>query len=381
MRLKQDKVEVVLESCLELIQSGQETVDSVLTQYPNLADVLRPELETALWLGEKNKILEPRPGFVYASRGRLISQVQQENGFDKAHPRFWLFGLDGQFRPDKLTLQIALVALLMIVLVISTSGIALASQSAIPGNTLYPVKISIENAELALTSSPIGDARLHIEFAQRRLAEVQSLVLEGKYEYIAQTVTNFEYQVSEAVRYIKTAGDQDSFEAMALATSLQETLAGQAKLMAILTGIVPAEAKIEMERALQISQNGIVEMQGLVLTIGNTTTPATVITTPTPSISPTFTSTPDQGLFITITPTTVLIITPTATELLSFTFTPTRVFLPTFTQTPRPKRTPPPQTPVPSRTPQPTSTPVPPTFTPLPTHRPPTTSPTPYPGP
>src|SRR5512147_1308267 len=101
MRLKREKVELVLESCLEMIHSGQETIDSVLTQYPNLADVLRPELEMALWLGEKRKVLDPRTGFVYASRGRLIAQVQQENGFEKALPRFWLFGLTGQYWPKK----------------------------------------------------------------------------------------------------------------------------------------------------------------------------------------------------------------------------------------------------------------------------------------
>jgi hypothetical protein len=386
MWVKQDKVELILESCLEMIRSGQETIDSVLTRYPNLADVLRPELETALWLGEKSKILDPRPGFVYASRGRLISQVQQESGFEKAQPRFWLFGLNGRYRPYKLTLQMVLVGLLMFVLVLSTSTISLASQSAIPGDTLYPIKISIENAELALTPGSLGDARLHVEFAQRRLSEVQSLVLDGKYEYIAQTVTDFEYQVSQAVNNLKTAANQNGFLAKALATSLQETLAGQAKLVAILAGIAPPEAKLEMERALQISQNGIVEMQGLVLVLKNTTTPTlTVYITPIPSFTSTPTSTPDEGIFVTFTPTFVLVISPTATDSPTETYTPTVVFIPTVTDTPRPKRTPPTpvpptQTPAPTWTSKPpTNTPVPPTITP--TRRPPTLTPSPYPGP
>jgi hypothetical protein len=381
MQLKQDKVELILESCLEMILSGQETIDSVLARYPNLADVLRPELETALWLGEKGKILDPRPGFVYASRGRLISQVQQENGFEKAQPRFWLLGLNGRYRPFRLTLQMALVGLLIFVLALGSSTIALASQSAIPGDTLYPIKITIEKAELALTPGSLGDARLHIEFAQRRLSEVQSLVLEGKYEYITQTVSDFEYQVNQAVYYLKTAADQNGFLAKALATSLQETLVGQAKLVAILAAIVPPDAKQEMERALQISQDGIVEMQGLVLVLQNTATPTlAVYISPIPSITQTPTMTPDEALFVTFTPTFVLIISPTSTEAPTQTYTPTIVFIPTFTDTPRPKRTPPTQTPAPTSTSQPpTRTPVPPTI--APTHRPPTLSPSPYPGP
>jgi hypothetical protein len=387
MWVKHDKVELILESCLEMISSGQETIDSVLTRYPDLADVLRPELETALWLGEKSKILDPRPGFVYASRGRLISQVQQENGFEKAQPRFWLFGLNGRYHPYKHTLQMVLVGFLIFVLVLSTSTFALASQSAIPGDTLYPIKISIENAELALTPGSLGDARLHVEFAQRRLSEVQSLVLEGKYEYIAQTVTNFEFQVSQAIYYLKTAADQNGFLVKALATSLQETLAGQAKLVALLAKIAPPEAKLDLERALQISQSGIVEMQGLVIVLQNTTTPTIVVNiTPISSFSPTFTSTPDTGLFITYTPTSLLTFSPTATESPADTSTPTIVFAPTLTETPRPRRTPPTpipptQTPAPTWTSKPpTNTPVPPTNTPVPTHSPPTQTPYPYPG-
>ena len=389
MWLKQDKVELVLESCLEMIHSGQETIDSVLTLYPNLADVLRPELETALWLGEKRKVLDPRTGFVYASRGRLIAQVQQENGFEKALPRFWLLGLTGQFWPKKLMLQIALAMVLIIALVIGTSGIALASQSAIPGAPLYPIKIALENAELAITSGSMGDARLHIEFAQRRLSEVQSLVLEGKYEYISQTVTDFEHQVNEAVRYLKAAEGQDGFQAKTLATSLQETLSGQAKLVAIFAGIVPPDAKIEMERALQISQSGIVEMQGLVIRIENTSTPTTAASaTLTPTFNPTYTSTPEQGIYIQNTPTYVVTSSSTVTESPTDASTPTIGFTPTATETPRPKRAtptpePPTRTPLPTWThePPPTSTPVPPTATPLPTRRPPTETPPPYPGP
>ena len=389
MWLKQDKVELVLESCLEMIHSGQETIDSVLTLYPNLADVLRPELETALWLGEKRKVLDPRTGFVYASRGRLIAQVQQENGFEKALPRFWLLGLTGQFWPKKLMLQIALAMVLIIALVIGTSGIALASQSAIPGAPLYPIKIALENAELAITSGSMGDARLHIEFAQRRLSEVQSLVLEGKYEYISQTVTDFEHQVGEAVRYLKAAAGRDSFLAKTLATSLQETLSGQAKLVAILAGIAPPDAKIEMERALHISQSGIVEMQGLVIRIENTSTPTTAASaTLTPTFNPTYTSTPEQGIYIQNTPTYVVTSSSTVTESPTDASTPTIGFTPTATETPRPKRAtptpePPTRTPLPTWThePPPTSTPVPPTATPLPTRRPPTETPPPYPGP
>ena len=47
-----------------------------------------------------------------------------------------------------------------------------AAQSSLPGDTLYSVKIGIENLQLAMTTSSASKAILHVEFAQERINEI-----------------------------------------------------------------------------------------------------------------------------------------------------------------------------------------------------------------
>ena len=62
-----------LQFCLDLIRGGRETIDSVVALYPEFADELRAQLEIATWLTSAGTALDPRPGFVSASRSRLVS--------------------------------------------------------------------------------------------------------------------------------------------------------------------------------------------------------------------------------------------------------------------------------------------------------------------
>ena len=68
-----------LQSCLDLIRGGRETIDTVVARYPEYAEELRAQLEIATWLSTTGPALDPSPGFVSASRRRLVSRIQLEN--------------------------------------------------------------------------------------------------------------------------------------------------------------------------------------------------------------------------------------------------------------------------------------------------------------
>jgi len=84
----QDELVWILQLCLEVIESGQETVDSLLSRYPELWDTLRRPLEAAAWLYNHTHLLNPRPGFVDASRQRLVYHLYYERAGPKEIP--WL---------------------------------------------------------------------------------------------------------------------------------------------------------------------------------------------------------------------------------------------------------------------------------------------------
>jgi hypothetical protein len=64
--------EDVFQNCLDKVLSGQESLESVLSSHPDLAEKLRPELEAALWLSSVHTSLDPRPAFVTSSCRRLV---------------------------------------------------------------------------------------------------------------------------------------------------------------------------------------------------------------------------------------------------------------------------------------------------------------------
>lgn len=71
-----------------------------------------------------------------------------------------------------------MVPLILGLVILSGGGIAYASQDALPGETLYPVKTLTEDVRSALTTDPVSKARLEISFAERRIAELQKLLEE-----------------------------------------------------------------------------------------------------------------------------------------------------------------------------------------------------------
>src|SRR5512139_375608 len=64
----------VLAICLDALDGGQ-GVAEVLSRYPEHAPQLKPLLEAADWFGGQAAAFEPRPGFISASRLRLVQQI------------------------------------------------------------------------------------------------------------------------------------------------------------------------------------------------------------------------------------------------------------------------------------------------------------------
>ncbi len=346
---------------------------------------LKTLLESAIWFSGQKAAVEPRPGFVRASRVRLVEQIAAEPVATGSWlERMWAqlsTALGGGWR---VALQVTLAVVMLACLVVGGSGVALASQTALPGEALYPVKTSLENVELLVTIDPAAKIQLHNQFSQARLLEIEELVMEGRYNYIREAVSNFEAHVNRASQLLNALATRDPERAAELGLALKETLAGQRAFLSVLMAAVPQEVVPEILRALGIAASGEITIQAAMDEAGRTallTATATsaredeVIATATPEVqrnieSPTPTLLPSATRSATATVTTAaLTVTPTRTVV----FTPTRTLPPTLTPTAIVEQ----GRPTPTFTPRPpTSTPVPPPEKtkkppPNPTRRPP----------
>jgi len=84
--------------------------------------------------------------------------------------------------PDIFGLRLRLLTVsLAAVLVVAVESVAVisASNSALPGDALYPVKLPVEWWRLAFEFSDTGKADLHLRYAERRADEIGSLVTSG----------------------------------------------------------------------------------------------------------------------------------------------------------------------------------------------------------
>lgn len=88
---------------------------------------------------------------------------------------------------------------IVIVILGSSGGIAFASQTALPGTTLYGVKLKTEQARITFTRDDKKKAELHITFASRRMHEIEELINNeiGDNTIVTETVAHYEHELSE----------------------------------------------------------------------------------------------------------------------------------------------------------------------------------------
>lgn len=163
----------ILNDCLERLLQG-ETIEQCLQDYPQYAEEIEPLLQTAM---AAKKALAIQPGVEFKARARY----QFQSVLKETKPGRGLPFLSWQPRWAP-ALAIGLAFLL------AGSGTVAAAGNSMPDSPLYPVKLATEQAQLGLTFSDIGKAKVYVELADKRVAEIAYMVNQGKPEEIEATV-------------------------------------------------------------------------------------------------------------------------------------------------------------------------------------------------
>jgi hypothetical protein len=385
-----EELDQILQTCLERVLTGGETIDDVLADYPEQADELRPQLEAALWLGGQKRAFDPQPRFVSTSRGQLLTKIRHEGAVNAAQSDaaegsalavLWQRLFPGTGTPrQRVAFQFALLLIFMVWLAIGSSAVALVSQSSIPGEPLYPVKIAFEEVEMYTAGKLSDEIRLHTEFAQRRLLEVQELVEVGQYDQIPETVEKFENHVDQAVNKLEILAIQEPNVAQQVVTAVHDFISNQVAFMQVLVAAVPGEGKIVLADALVFTEDSMIIVRRVAISVDGKIPPLATVTS-TPTLTPTDFDRPVTKR--TSTPTKTYIPPSTNTPTQASTREPSATPTPTQTATYLPPSTTSTDTPKPDKTKVPTDTSVPPTDTPLPATNtpepPPTNTPEPPP--
>lgn len=77
---------------------------------------------------------------------------------------------------NEIPLQIAPLFVLLLVFIFGGGVIVQATHRSLPGNFLYPVKLNIEKAQLALIANETQRTELEVEFTKKRVYEIDQLI-------------------------------------------------------------------------------------------------------------------------------------------------------------------------------------------------------------
>jgi RNA polymerase sigma-70 factor (ECF subfamily) len=157
----------------------------------------------------------------------------------------------------------ASTALLVLALFGGMGITAYALSSSLPGDTLYPLKTSVENARAELTADPATLARLHIEFAARRLSEIRSLIHEGRYRDIAQAVSQFEIDIQKFTNLIEGLSQTDPTQAVGVSEETAVILLGYDVILAQTFADVPGDIQPVIQHAIHALRSAVTVLDAM----------------------------------------------------------------------------------------------------------------------
>jgi hypothetical protein len=250
----------ILASCLESIEQGERTVEECLAFYPEQREELKSLLDTVAIVRERANF-SPRPGFHAASRARLIGRLVPHRS-----PAIWESDPRAKRKAQPVfSKRFAMLWAAVFVLVVSLlgGGTVYASQSALPGDALHPVKLTVEDARLFLAGDA-EDVSLAAGFAQARLEEIQSLIELNREEDLPLAVDLFSNRIADAADSLAAVARSDPERAAQLGHLLEESFSLHTETLNLLLPTVPDAAKPAIEHAILASSRGQGAVQKLI---------------------------------------------------------------------------------------------------------------------
>ncbi len=201
-----------LDLALERWRTG-ESLPTILADFPAEAETLRPLLEAAASLTTLPPVELPSPAALQVDRADFLAEVarlQQQpvsvnplvrlkeqvihalpwSTLNLTNPR------KEQRRMSALLLKVAVVLTLLFGSAGTTAALA---ANSLPDSPLYPVKMALEEARLAVTTDPAQLGQLHLTLAQIRTQEMAQLALKGE-QPDAAVANRLQLHLNQALR-------------------------------------------------------------------------------------------------------------------------------------------------------------------------------------
>lgn len=146
------------------------------------------------------------------------------------------------------------IALAVLLIIVAGGGASFAAEGALPGDALYPVKVSFnEEVRAVLAISPKAKAEFELERLERRLDEAERLAAMGKLESEAriEIETRFETHAERARERITSLEFDDDIEAATeIGSNLEASLRAHERILKSLSSNIASGTEREVRPIL-----------------------------------------------------------------------------------------------------------------------------------
>jgi hypothetical protein len=278
-------------------------MEDCLTRYPDHRDELEPLLQLVLRLQGVRTLKAPREfrlasavrmqHLATARQRRVQRTAKDPNALHRAWGRLRAILRIGVRSPATALLSI------LVAMVLMGAGAAYASADTLPGDVLYPLKTTIEDARLRVSLSDERNADLRLAFAGRRLDEARALLDGSRPGDIDGVLSDYDGQLASISALLAEDSSLQPGERVAVAARLAGDLADhhEAQLNTLLERAGQDERpaveravqayRKALDRALDVANVKPEQAQpGLIDTPTPTPTPRLSSPLPTPTLSP-----------------------------------------------------------------------------------------------
>ncbi|HZD60474.1 MAG TPA: DUF5667 domain-containing protein [Anaerolineae bacterium] len=234
----------ILNECLEAMVDDGKAAEECLLSFEEGRAELEPLLATAVKLIDAGRIT-PDGTRKQLARERLLAEVEQrrwEVGIDRAPAGESISVAAPRWRRTLVRLGVITVAFVML-----SGGTLVIADESLPGNPLYPLKLTAEKARIGLARSDDGRAILYLGAAKKRIHELKKLKDSDK---------NYAGLINAVAENIEAAGSTIGYDNKILKSTLTDIAQKNEDVLRDVLDKVPERAKPAIERALNnISNN------------------------------------------------------------------------------------------------------------------------------
>ena len=237
------QVEKILDRCLEKVKEGV-PLDEVLMEYPEHREELKELLTIAKDI--ESVPLPPVRDEAVAScitKVHKAIQLRKRGAWRARLPRLWWPRLVCVPSP----MWAKALAFVLIGIFISWGTVNLSADS-LPGDILYPIKLTTEKAKFFLTIDPVEKAELRLNHSEERMEELVKY-LDKKGELNTQVL---KAMLNEAALVMEDIPKLPKDEGAAYCLKLEHHCAYQKDVLESLKLKVTSPQKEELERAIRI---------------------------------------------------------------------------------------------------------------------------------